>query len=247
VGVPLGAWAAWRANSWTDRMLMSVTMLGVVLPGFVVGPVLALLFGIYWPIFRIAGYEPWNPSFLVLLLDRLPAWWDALRRARSEAGTSAVDAVSVAGQQHGLVVLVHGQHHDAHLGVATGDEAGRLDAVEVRHLDVHHHHVGGRRVDHVEGLAIGLGVHRHRLDVELSASPNDPDGYFTAVCNQYFANFPHTLRVQGLKSKVQSLLARRNPTLDLGLWTLDLFFYPKQRLAVFDGLAVFDIDLYDLA
>ncbi|MBC8028171.1 MAG: ABC transporter permease subunit [Steroidobacteraceae bacterium] len=66
VGVPLGAWAAWRANTWTDRALMSVAMLGVVLPGFVVGPVLALLFGIYWPIFRIAGYEPWNPSFLVL-------------------------------------------------------------------------------------------------------------------------------------------------------------------------------------
>jgi hypothetical protein len=52
----------------------------------------------------------------------------------------------------------------------------------------------GRRTDthrlvcqlDVEGLAVGLGVHRYRLDVELSASPNDPDGYFAAVCNQYF-------------------------------------------------------------
>jgi oligopeptide transport system permease protein len=40
--------------------------LGVVLPGFVVGPLLALLFGIYWPIFRVAGYEPGQLSFLVL-------------------------------------------------------------------------------------------------------------------------------------------------------------------------------------
>jgi oligopeptide transport system permease protein len=66
VGVPLGAWAAWRANSWTDHALMGGALLGVVLPGFVVGPVLALLFGVYWPLFRIAGYEPGNPSFLVL-------------------------------------------------------------------------------------------------------------------------------------------------------------------------------------
>ena len=65
-GVPLGAWAAWRANSLVDHSLMGFTMIGVVLPGFVVGPLLALLFGIYWPLFRIAGYEPGNAGFLVL-------------------------------------------------------------------------------------------------------------------------------------------------------------------------------------
>jgi oligopeptide transport system permease protein len=41
-------------------------MLAVVLPAFVVGPLLALVFGIYWPIFRVAGYEPGQLSFLVL-------------------------------------------------------------------------------------------------------------------------------------------------------------------------------------
>jgi oligopeptide transport system permease protein len=66
VGVPLGAWAAWRANSLVDHSLMGFAMIGVVLPGFVVGPVLALLLGIYWPLFRIAGYEPGDASFLVL-------------------------------------------------------------------------------------------------------------------------------------------------------------------------------------
>jgi oligopeptide transport system permease protein len=65
-GVPLGAWAAWRANSLADHALMGFSLIGVVLPGFVVGPVLALLFGIYWPLFRIAGYESGDPSFLVL-------------------------------------------------------------------------------------------------------------------------------------------------------------------------------------
>ena len=66
IGVPLGALAAWRANSLLDHALMSVSMLAVVLPAFVVGPLLALVFGIYWPIFRVAGYEPGQLSFLVL-------------------------------------------------------------------------------------------------------------------------------------------------------------------------------------
>ena len=66
IGVPLGAYAAWRADSLTARVLMNLSLLGVVLPGYVVGPVLALVFGIYWPVFRVAGYEPGDASFLVL-------------------------------------------------------------------------------------------------------------------------------------------------------------------------------------
>jgi len=65
-GVPLGAYAAWRANSVADHAIMSFSMMGVVLPGFVVGPLLALMFGIYWPIFRVGGYEPGELSYLVL-------------------------------------------------------------------------------------------------------------------------------------------------------------------------------------
>jgi oligopeptide transport system permease protein len=66
VGVPLGALAAWRRESLAIRLLVNVSMLGVVLPAFVVGPLLALVFGIYLPVFRVAGYEPGDPAFLVL-------------------------------------------------------------------------------------------------------------------------------------------------------------------------------------
>jgi oligopeptide transport system permease protein len=65
-GVPLGAWAAWRTHSRAARLVMGFSMLGVVLPAFVVGPLLALLFGIYWPIFRVGGYVAGDPSYLVL-------------------------------------------------------------------------------------------------------------------------------------------------------------------------------------
>jgi oligopeptide transport system permease protein len=66
VGVPLGALAAWRRDSLAARVLVNAAMLGVVLPAFVVGPLLALVFGIYLPVFRVAGFEPGDPSFLVL-------------------------------------------------------------------------------------------------------------------------------------------------------------------------------------
>jgi oligopeptide transport system permease protein len=66
LGVPLGVYAAWRKASWPARALMNLSLLGVVLPGYVIGPLLALVFGIYWPLFRVAGYEPGDPSFLVL-------------------------------------------------------------------------------------------------------------------------------------------------------------------------------------
>ncbi len=66
LGVPLGAYAAWRAQAPVARLLMGFSMLGVVLPAFVVGPLLALVFGIYWPIFRVGGYVPGDPSYLVL-------------------------------------------------------------------------------------------------------------------------------------------------------------------------------------
>lgn len=66
VGVPVGVYAAWRADSPLDHLLMNLSLLGVVLPGFVVGPLLALVFGIYWPILRVAGYQPGDASYLVL-------------------------------------------------------------------------------------------------------------------------------------------------------------------------------------
>jgi oligopeptide transport system permease protein len=65
-GVPLGAWAAWRERSRMAAALMGFSMLAVVLPAFVIGPLLALAFGIYWPIFRVGGFVPGDPAYLVL-------------------------------------------------------------------------------------------------------------------------------------------------------------------------------------
>lgn len=47
VGIPLGAMAALRQNSSADHAAMTVAMTGIVIPNFVVGPLLALIFGIW--------------------------------------------------------------------------------------------------------------------------------------------------------------------------------------------------------
>ncbi|MDG2242410.1 MAG: oligopeptide ABC transporter permease OppB [Rhodospirillaceae bacterium] len=47
VGIPLGAMAALKQNSGADHAAMTVAMTGIVIPNFVVGPLLALIFGIW--------------------------------------------------------------------------------------------------------------------------------------------------------------------------------------------------------
>lgn len=57
IGVPLGSLAALRRNQWPDRVLMIVAVLGIAVPGFVIAPLLALVFGIYLEWLPVAGWE----------------------------------------------------------------------------------------------------------------------------------------------------------------------------------------------
>jgi hypothetical protein len=51
-----------------------------------------------------------------------------------------------------VVGVKRGEDQDLDLGVRLRDPRGRLHAVEVRHLEVHEHDVGGHGVDHLDGL-----------------------------------------------------------------------------------------------
>ena len=50
IGVPVGVLAASRPNSWLDRVPMGFTLVGICVPSFVLGPILALIFalGLGW-------------------------------------------------------------------------------------------------------------------------------------------------------------------------------------------------------
>jgi oligopeptide transport system permease protein len=66
VGIPLGLAAAlWRQTA-VDYGITSLVVLGIALPGFVTGPLLALVFGVYLQWLPVAGWEEGSPRYFVL-------------------------------------------------------------------------------------------------------------------------------------------------------------------------------------
>jgi oligopeptide transport system permease protein len=66
LGIPLGVLAALHHNSVLDHTAISVAVLGVAIPSFVVLPVLALVLGNHLHWVPVAGWEPGSPRYLVL-------------------------------------------------------------------------------------------------------------------------------------------------------------------------------------
>ena len=66
LGIPIGTFAALRQNSAADYVAMSVAVIGIAIPSFVVLPFLGLLFGIYLHWLPVAGWEPGSIRHLLL-------------------------------------------------------------------------------------------------------------------------------------------------------------------------------------
>lgn len=73
LGVPLGIWAALRAGSWTDRMLMFGAGLGLSIPKFVVAPLLVLVFAVGLQWLPAGGWDgSWRSVVLPVVALALP-------------------------------------------------------------------------------------------------------------------------------------------------------------------------------
>jgi len=57
VGIPMGVFAAVNHNRWGDYLCMGLALIGVCIPGFVLGPLLSLQFGLNWGWFPVIGWE----------------------------------------------------------------------------------------------------------------------------------------------------------------------------------------------
>lgn len=57
IGLPLGILAAVRRNTWLDYLCSTVGLIGICVPTFVLGPLIALLFGIHLHWFNVSGWE----------------------------------------------------------------------------------------------------------------------------------------------------------------------------------------------
>ncbi|MHA6963549.1 oligopeptide ABC transporter permease OppB [Zobellella denitrificans] len=66
LGVGAGIMAALRQNSWLDYAVMSTAMLGVVIPSFVLAPVLILVFAIHLKWLPAGGWQGGGWQFMVL-------------------------------------------------------------------------------------------------------------------------------------------------------------------------------------
>ncbi len=75
IGVPIGILAAVKKNSWLDYLPMSSAMVGICLPTFVMGPVLALVFGLVFQMFPVAGW--YGPEYIVLPAATLGLYYAA--------------------------------------------------------------------------------------------------------------------------------------------------------------------------
>jgi oligopeptide transport system permease protein len=90
LGVPLGMLAAVRRQTSVDVGVTSLVVLGLALPGFVTGPLLALLFGVYLQWLPAGGWEAGAPRYFLL-----PAITLALPVAAHVARLTRASAVEV--------------------------------------------------------------------------------------------------------------------------------------------------------
>ncbi|MDQ0475410.1 oligopeptide ABC transporter permease OppB [Labrys wisconsinensis] len=89
-GVGLGTVAALRQNSAVDVAVMSIANIGITVPNFVVGPVLALIFAVLLGWLPAGGWGDGSPRFLVmpmiaLALPELAVFARLMRGAMLEA------------------------------------------------------------------------------------------------------------------------------------------------------------------
>jgi peptide/nickel transport system permease protein len=63
VAIPIGVMAAWMAGTWLDRSFMGLAVLGFSIPVFVVGYLLAYVFGLQLDWLPVQGYTPISKGF----------------------------------------------------------------------------------------------------------------------------------------------------------------------------------------
>lgn len=86
IGIPAGVISAWKKNTFVDFMVMTVAMLGLCLPSFVVGPILAESFGREWKIFPVMGWGFTDPSTWFLPMVTLAMVYAAYLARLTRAG-----------------------------------------------------------------------------------------------------------------------------------------------------------------
>ncbi len=111
ISLPLGVLAGTNKNSWIDNFSSVFALMGICLPGFVIGPLLVYLFAVKVQIFQPSGYQ--YPEDIVLPAITLGAALSAIltRMVRSsvieELGEDYVRTARAKGLSERVVVYKH--------------------------------------------------------------------------------------------------------------------------------------------
>ncbi|HVZ46605.1 MAG TPA: ABC transporter permease [Ramlibacter sp.] len=121
VGVPLGIAAAAKPGGWVDRISMSSAVLGFSVPGFVLGYLLAYVFGLKLGWFPVQGYSP--------LGDGVVHWLRSLALPALSLSSIYIAVIARTTRAAMLDVLQHG-----YIRTARAKGAGRASLLYVHAL-----------------------------------------------------------------------------------------------------------------
>ncbi len=82
-GLFFGIWAAFRQNTAVDYAAMSVSMVGIAIPNFIVAPVLTLVFGLTLHMLPVGGWGRWEHYVLPIVALSLPPMASIARLTRA--------------------------------------------------------------------------------------------------------------------------------------------------------------------
>ncbi len=86
LGIPAGVIAAWKKNMSVDFIVMTLAMLGLCLPSFVLGPILAEIVGRQWKLLPSMGWEPTNAMTWILPMITLSVGYAAYLARLTRSG-----------------------------------------------------------------------------------------------------------------------------------------------------------------
>ncbi len=111
IGLTLGIWAALRQNSWIDYTTMSVSMVGIAVPNFVVAPVLTLIIGLQLQLLPVGGWGKPGHYVLPIIALCLPQIASIARLTRASMievlGSNFVRTARAKGLRESVTIVRH--------------------------------------------------------------------------------------------------------------------------------------------
>ena len=107
MGVTVGTIAALKQNTWIDYTIMSTAMLGVVMPSFVLAPVLIYIFAIQFSLFPAGGWQDGGFEYMALPVLGMSLLYVATFARIETLNSNFIRTARAKGLSYGYIVVKH--------------------------------------------------------------------------------------------------------------------------------------------